>query len=755
MGARIISQVRQWYRALRPWGILFVWGGVIGAILIFSYLIYLESTLPDPESIAVRRVKESTKIYDRTGEVLLYDIYDEEKRTIIPWQQIPETIRQATLAAEDSNFYNHKGFDIKGILRAFVRNLQKGEIAEGGSTITQQLVKKALLGDEQTPTRKIRELMLAIEIERRFSKDEILWMYLNQIPYGGNAYGIESASQTYFGKPASQVTLSEAALLAALPQSPSYLSPYGSHTDQLYARKNFILRRMKELGYIDEKTSQEASAQQFTFKPKAVGISAPHFVIMAKEYLEKRFGEEMVAGGGFKIITTLDAKLQKNAEDLVAHYAEINTKNYRASNAALVAIDPRTGDVLSLVGSKNYFDQAAEGNFNVATANRQPGSAFKPFAYAAAFDKGYPDTTVLFDVRTEFNPLCSGAANQVRDRQGNLCYHPQNYDGRYRGPISMRDSLQQSINVTSVKTLYLAGINDTVTLAKKMGITTLDNTQPGLALVLGGAEVKLIDITSAYGVFANDGLRNPWSIIQRIELADGTVIEEKQTKPTRALEAQTARLMADVMSDNNARTPVFGPNSPLNIPGRQVAAKTGTTQNNRDAWVVGYTPSIAVGVWTGNNNNTPMTQAGAGISASGPLWKAFMLKALEGTAPETFQRPEPALADKIILNGSYFDPNGGPHTILYYVDKDNPLGPYPSNPTKDAQFANWEAAVRANVSQPAPNPNPNPEPTPVPGTPGPTPAPTPVATPIPTPIPTPTPISTPFPPSAFLLRPKN
>jgi len=716
MGARIISQIRQWYRALRPWGILFVWGGVIGAILIFSYLIYLESTLPDPESIAVRRVKESTKIFDKTGETLLYDIYDEEKRTIIPWQQIPETVRQATLAAEDSNFYNHKGFDIRGIVRAFVRNLQNAEISEGGSTITQQLVKKALLGDQRTFSRKIRELMLAIEIERRFSKDEILWMYLNQIPYGGNAYGIESASQSYFGKHASELSLAESALLAALPKSPSYLSPYGTHTDQLYARKDFIIRRMNELGYVDEQTAQEATAAQLTFRPRSVSISAPHFVIMAKEYLEKRFGEEMVEGGGFKIITTLDAKLQSTAEELVTRYADINTKNYRASNAALVAIDPKTGDVLALVGSKDYFDVAAEGNFNVATANRQPGSAFKPFAYATAFEKGYPDTTVLFDVKTEFNPLCAATGTQVRDRFGAQCYHPQNYDGRNRGPISMRDSLQQSINLTSVKTLYLAGINDTVALAKKMGITTLDNTESGLSLVLGGAEVKLIDLVSAYGVFANDGLRNPWSIIQRIELADGTIIEEKQTRPTRALESQTARLMANIMSDNNARAPVFGFNSPLYIPGRQVAAKTGTTQNNRDAWVVGYTPSVAVGVWTGNNNNTPMTQAGAGISASGPLWKAFILKALEGTPAESFIQPEPVSSDKIILNGSYFDPNGGgPHTILYYVDRSDPLGPYPSNPARDSQFSNWEASVRANLQpQPSPESTPNqtPEPTP-------------------------------------------
>ncbi|MDP2647638.1 MAG: transglycosylase domain-containing protein [Candidatus Yanofskybacteria bacterium] len=702
---------------LKPWAVLLLWGSVIGAILTFSYLIYLQSTLPDPESIVVRRVKESTKIYDKTGEVLLYDIYDEEKRTIIPWQQIPESIRKATIAAEDSNFYNHNGFDFKGIVRAFIKNLQTGSISQGGSTITQQLVKKALLGDQRTISRKLREVMLAIEIERRFSKDEILWMYLNQIPYGSNAYGVESATQTYYGKPASELTLAESAILAAVINAPSRLSPYGTHVEELVGRKNFVLQRMLELGFVNQAEYDQAVNETVAFKTRTTAITAPHFVIMAKEYLAEKYGEEMVESGGFKITTTLDAELQESAEELVTRYADINARSYKATNAALVAIDPRTGDVLALVGSRDYFDIEGEGNFNVALSpNRQPGSSFKPFAYAQAFEKGYTDSTIIFDLRTEFNPLCAPTSLQTKDRFGSDCYHPQNYDSRYRGPVTMRQALQQSLNVPAVQTLYLADLKDTIDLAKKMGITTLDRTPDvGLSLVLGGAEVRLVDMVSAYGVFANDGVRNPWTFIKKIELADGTIVDEQQHNPTRVLDSQVARLVSSILSDNAARAPVFGFNSPLAISGRDVAAKTGTTQNNRDAWVLGYTPSVTVGVWTGNNNNTPMTAAGAGISASGPLWNAFMRKALETTPREYFPQPDPDESSKIMLNGSYVSPQGI-HAILHYVKRDDPRGEYPANPEQDPQYRNWEWVVQRafpNIPvQPEPNPSPSPTNTP-------------------------------------------
>src|SRR3989344_675062 len=678
---------------------LFLWLFVIGSIMLLSFFLYLQRTLPDPESIATRKVGESTKIYDRTGEILLYDIHGEEKRTIIPWEQIPDTIKKATLASEDSDFYNHKGLDLRGIARAFFKDVMSLGVSQGGSTITQQLVKKALLGDERTISRKIKEAVLSIEIERKFTKDEIFWMYLNQIPYGSNAYGIESAAKEFFDKKASQLTFAEAATIASVTKAPSYYSPFGNHVKELLTRKDSILARMKTIGFISETEYNEALAQKLEFKSSKEDIQAPHFVIMVKEYLSSKYGENAVENGGFKIITTLDSNLQLIAEEVVSKYSAINKEKYKATNASLVAIDPKTGDVLALVGSKDYFNIADEGNFNVAIANRQPGSSFKPFAYAVALEKGYPDDTVVFDLKTEFNPNCKPDSSQTKDRYGLDCYHPQNYDGKYRGPVSLRQGLAQSLNVPSVKVLYLAGINDTMELAEKMGITTLnDKTRFGLSLVLGGAEVKLVDLTSAYGVFANDGIRNPWSFIQKVESSSGQILEEKNTKTERVLNSQTARLINNMLSDNSARAPMFGYSSSLYIPGRDVAAKTGTTQDNKDAWVVGYSPSLVTGVWTGNNKNESITKEGAGISASGPMWHEFMIKALNTLPNEKFINPDPVTANKIMLNGNYIYLREGSsipeyHEILYYVDKGNPLGLMPPDPNIDSQFKNWEWAI--------------------------------------------------------------
>jgi membrane peptidoglycan carboxypeptidase len=486
------------------------------------------------------------------------------------------------------------------------------------------------------------------------------------------------------------LSVAQAAVLASMVQRPSYLSPYGAHVDELMARKEYVLGRMRQLNMIDEQQYQDALKVQLEFKPKRTGIAAPHFVQMARDYVTSKYGADIVTTGGFKIITTLDADLQKKAEELVTKYAAINVK-YKATNAALVAIDPKTGEVLALVGSADYFNTDNEGNYNVVTAQRQPGSAFKPFAYAAAFAKGYPDSTVLWDVKTEFNPLCPPDASATKDPTGQDCYHPRNYTGTFSGPVTMRQSLARSLNVTSVETLYLAGIDNVIDLATRMGITTLgDRSRFGLSLVLGGAEVRPVDLVSAYGVFANEGVRLPWGFIQRIEVSDGTLLEERQTTPERVLDVQTARLVTDVLSDNNARAPAFGFNNSLYLPGRDVAAKSGTTQENRDAWVVGYSPSIAVGVWVGNNRNQSMTAAGAGISAAGPLWNAFMSAALTDAPSDSFVKPDPILTDKTMLNGT-----PDTHSILFFVSKDDPLGPYPSAPETDPQFLNWEWAVRS------------------------------------------------------------
>lgn len=681
----------------RQLAVLLAWVITLGVIAVSLFFLQARSTLPDPEAIISRQVKESTKIYDLTGETLLYDIYDEERRTVVPFEAISSNIRDATVAIEDISFYQHHGVDFRGIARAFVQNIRTGNVTgQGGSTITQQLIGNALVGREKTYRRKLQELILSIEVERRFTKDEILWMYLNQVPYGSNAYGIEAASITYFNVPASELTVAQSAVLASLVQRPSYLSPYGYHLDELMARKETVLAKMRDAGFISSEEYILALDEELEFEPPSRELAAPHFVIMAREYAIQKYGEDIIESGGFRIITTLDAELQNTASELVSKYAEINVSKVGATNAALVAVDPKTGRVRALVGSANYFDIENEGNFNVATAQRQPGSSFKPFAYATAFQNGFPDSTILWDTPTEFDPLCSPDTTGRFNSRGGKCYHPQNYSLSYTGPVTMRQSLARSMNVTSVKTLYLAGIDNTIDLAERMGITTLqDRSRFGLSLVLGGAEVKLVDLVSAYGVFAHDGIRNPWTLIERIELADGTILEERTDNPTRAIDAQTSRMVTDILSDNFARAPVFGLDSPLHFSNRPVAAKTGTTQENRDAWTVGFTPQLSVGVWVGNNDNTSMNRFGTGVGAAAPLWHAFMAAAMSGERVEHFPKPDPVFSDKPMLDGSPVSSAlPEPHTILHVVYRDNPLGPIPSNPSQDPLYSNWEWSVR-------------------------------------------------------------
>ena len=697
---------------------------VIGLVFFVVIFLYYAGQIPDPSAIAARRVSESTKIYDRTGDTLLYDIHGEEKRTIIPWEQIPETVKKATLISEDADFYVHQGVDFRSIIRALYKDVTNLSASQGGSTITQQLIKNSLLSNEKTLARKIKEAVLSVQIERKYSKDEIFWMYLNQIPYGSNAYGIEAASHTFFDKSAKNLTWPEAALLASLPKAPSFYSPYGNHLPELITRRNNLLTRMRDAGTITDGEYGSAVKEVPKIKPLQETIEAPHFVIMVREYLVKKYGEDMVQNGGLNVTTTLDTKLQKIAEEVVEKYGKVNTERYKANNAAFAASDPRTGQLLAMVGSKNYFgkpepegctpgkDCKFEGNFNVATAARQPGSSFKPFAYAKAFERGFTDSTILFDLPTEFNPECESSALQTKDRNGFDCYNPQNYDGRFRGPVTMRQAIGQSLNVPSVQVLYLAGVDDTINLAHQMGITTLnDRSSYGLSLVLGGGEVRLVDMVNAYGVFANDGLKVAPSFIQKVVAADGTVLEEYKKEEDRVFEPQIARLVSDVLSDNNARGPVFGYNSSLYFPDRPVAAKTGTTQENRDGWLIGYAPSLVAGVWTGNNDNTSMTREGAGLSAAAPMWHEFMARALAETPPEQFIKPNPITTDKVMLNGTY-NGSAGIHSILYYVDKNDPLGSYPSNPYSDSQFPNWEASVQRWLSSFAPPPPPSPSPLP-------------------------------------------
>jgi 1A family penicillin-binding protein len=694
-----------------------------GAIAIWLSTIQI----PDLNSFETRKVNQSTKIFDRTGKILLYNVHQDAKRTEIPFEDISMNLKNATIAIEDAEFYQHNGIKISSIIRAFFANIFSGKISQGGSTITQQVVKNSILTKDKTITRKLKEWVLSIQLEKVMTKEQILSFYLNEAPYGGSIYGIQEASQKFFGKDASDVTLAEASYLAAIPNAPTYYSPYGQNKDKLDIRQKLVLSKMLENNFITPDKYDSALKEVVTFLPQEkYGIKAPHFVEFIKQYLAEKYGENAMQENGYKVITTIDYTLQAKAEDIVKNYAANNLINFTASNTAMVAIDPKTGQILSMVGSKDYFDKTIDGNFNVALAKRQPGSTFKPFIYATAFEKGYTPDTVLFDLPTEFQTTCTPQGKQINP-EANIsssteCYMPQDFDGLYRGPISLRDSLALSLNIPSIQLLYLAGIKDSLNTAKDMGITSLsdDPNQYGLTLVLGGGEVSLLDITSAYGVFANDGIRNPYTGILSVQDIGGNYLEQYSQNSKQVLQPNIAELLSDVLSDNVAKQPEYGTNSVFTFPNRQVAAKTGTTNDSKDAWTIGYTPDMVIGTWAGNNDNTPMHKNVAGLIVA-PLWRQLMDAALENTTPINFIKPQPtdqnlkpALRGIWQGNDTYFidtisgklatdqtptetkkevsSPNV--HSILFWVDKSNPNGPIPQDPSNDPQFNSWEYSVQ-------------------------------------------------------------
>ncbi len=714
------SFFKSWkWRLLKPLILLSISCVFISASILIIWVSSLK--IPDLSVFESRKVAQSTKIFDRTGEILLYDVHSNQKRTVIEFGDISENIKRATIAIEDQDFYTHKGIKPTAILRAVISNITPGSgNTQGGSTITQQVIKNTILNQDKTITRKLKEWILATKLEKVLTKDEILNTYLNENPYGGSIYGVEEASKTFFGKSAKDVSLAEAAYIAAIPQAPSFYSPYGKNKDRLDLRKNLVLQQMENVGYISKSQHAEALKEEVKFLEKNTsGIRAPHFSLYIKDYLVQKYGESVVEEGGLKVTTTLNFDMQQKAEKVISNFAPTLEKSFNASNTAMVAIDPKTGDVLTMVGSRDYFEKGY-GNFNITTALRQPGSTFKPFVYATAFMKGYTPDTVLFDVPTEFSSQCTpeGKPKNPNDDQ-KVCYSPVEYDGLFNGPETIRVALAHSRNIPAVKTLYLTGIPESIKTAEAMGITSLTTPDRyGLTLVLGGAEVSLLELTSAYGVFANDGLRNPYRTILKVEDNKGNILEEAGFNQTQAIPVQVARQINDILSDPSIRLSTI--TSSVENLHRQVATKTGTTNDFRDVWIEGYTPNIVVGAWAGKNDNTPMDKKVAGLIIT-PVWGAFMAEINKDLEKETFKKPEPTLDDvKPVLRGIWkggvsfkkdtvsgklateltppetiqevITPNV--HSILYWLDKDNPNGEAPKDPNSDSQFESWEFGVR-------------------------------------------------------------
>ena len=675
-----------------------------GAVVFFAVVLYFVKTLPTFQEITNQQISQSTKIYDRTGTVLLYEINAGQKRTLVSLSQIPKTMQDATISIEDQGFYNEPAFDLKAILRAIYVDVTHGGLLQGGSTITQQLARTAFLTLNQTFTRKLKELILAIKLNEYYSKDDILALYLNQVPYGPTISGVEAASEAYFGVSVDHIDIAQSAVLAAIPQAPTYYSPWGSHTQDLLARQKLVLQKMYSLGKISKPDYSAAVAEKIIFQPQsAVGIKAPHFIMAVQDYLVQKYGEAMVDTGGLKVTTTLNWNLQQAAETAVTEGVARDKQLYSSTNGALVAEDPQTGQILAMVGSVNYFDTTNAGNFNVATQGlRQPGSSLKPFVYLTGFQMGYTPDTVLFDVPTEFSTNAGCPAVPDFTTSNKSCFHPQDFEGTFAGPLSIRNALAQSVNIPAVKMLYLVGIKNAVQTATQLGITTLNNPDTyGLSLVLGGGAVHLIDLVGAYSTLATDGTKHAQSMILQVQDAGGNTLESYADQTTQAADPQSVRLINDVLSDAQARAPLMQASQNLTVfPGYDVALKTGTSNDYRDAWSLGYSPSLAVGVWAGNNNNAPMQKQGSSILAAVPMWSAFMTQALPQVPTMTFTQPDPTNPAKPILAGNY-TANNQIHTILYYVDKNDPTGSPPVNPASDPQFNNWETGVinwaKANI----------------------------------------------------------
>jgi 1A family penicillin-binding protein len=605
-------------------------GLLIVAVIGLGLYRYYSRDLPDPSQLATHRPFETTRIYARDGQTLLYEVFDDGQRTVVPLDQVPWAVKAATIAVEDADFFDNPGVDLRGIVRALWLNRQ-GSIMSGGSTITQQVARNVLLSPEerteQSFDRKIREAILAFHLSRGYSKEQVLAFYLNEVYYGNMAYGIEAAAQSYFGKPARELNLPEAALLAGLVQSPSELNPFNA-PEAAKARQRIVLDLMVKQGRITSDQADAAFAMPLTLRPSTVNIRAPHWVFYVLDQLEQQYGADLLRRGGLRVITTLDPATQQQAEEAArAKIEELRARD--AHNAAVVVIDPKTSEILAMVGSIDYNNAEIDGQVNVTTAPRQPGSALKPIVYATAMmqPKGWTPATVIWDVPLNVNG-----------------YQPVNYDNQFHGPQRLRLALANSFNIPAVKALQYTGVDAFLDLAHNMGITTLqDRDRYGLAVALGAGEVKLLDLTTAYTTFANGGRARPAVSVLRVATNQGEVLYSyKPPTGTQVLGAYgeaIAYQITSILSDNDARAPMFGPNSVMRLKDdRPAAVKTGTSNDFKDSWAVGYTPDLVVGVWVGNTDNTPMQEV-AGSNGAGTIWREIMERAHENKPPQEFARP--------------------------------------------------------------------------------------------------------------------
>lgn len=663
----------------------FTFFGIIGFFIVaFILFIWFSRDLPTPGKLSASNLSQSTKIFDR-NEILLYDIYKDENRTYVTLNQIPKLLQQATIAIEDKDFYQNQGFSITGYLRAFRNAILSRRIAGGGSTVTQQLVKNTLLTSEQTIARKIKEFILAIQVDRKYTKDQILELYFNVTPYGGTTVGVEAASERYFGKKAKDLDLTESVILAGFPQRPSFFSPYGQNPKAYIERSKEVLRRMQEDNYITRKqeldTIKKLPAVEFIKETHS--IKAPHFSFYVKDLLIKQFGEDVVEQKGLQVKTTLDYKLQAKAEEIVKEEVE-NEQGLKVGNGASVVLDSKSGEILAMVGSRDFFEEASEdkkdkdkplkgGQFNVITqAVRQPGSSIKPIAYATALEKGYTASTLIMDTPSTF----PGGAD-LKD------YAPKNYDGKFHGPLQLRFALGSSINIPAVKLLALVGIKNMLATAYNMGISSFAPTDEninrfGLSLTLGGGDVKPLELASAYTAFANEGYKSDPIAILKVTNSSGKVLfEQKEADKKRVLSSEVAFIISHMLLDNNARLITFGVNSYLNMGSRAIAVKTGTTDDKRDNWTIGWTPNILVATWVGNNDNSPMGDVASGVTGAAPIWRRIILEALKNKPSLEFIKPDNVVAVTVDSLGGGLPVDGQSTRSEYFIKGTEPQGPSP------------------------------------------------------------------------------